>query len=85
MRIGILGGGLVGLVVGSRCTAYECEILELEAKVGGHCQSLVVDGYTFDLGGPHILFSSNKEILDFLHRQLGEQRPPAAPQQQDLL
>ncbi|HEV2099490.1 MAG TPA: FAD-dependent oxidoreductase [Stellaceae bacterium] len=77
MRIGILGGGLVGLVVASRCaaharTAFECEILELEAKVGGHCQSLVVDGYTFDLGGPHILFSSNKEILEFLHRQLGD-------------
>jgi len=72
MRIGILGGGLVGLVVGSRCTAHECEILELEAKVGGHCQSLVTDGYTFDLGGPHILFSSNKEILGLLHRQLGD-------------
>ena len=72
MKIGVLGGGLVGLVVASRATSHECEVLELEAKVGGHCQSLVADGYTFDLGGPHILFSSNKEILALLHRQLGD-------------
>ena len=58
----------MGLVVGSRCTAHQCEILELEGKVGGHVHRLVVDGYTFDLGGPHILFSNNKEILALLDR-----------------
>ncbi|HUZ75012.1 MAG TPA: FAD-dependent oxidoreductase, partial [Stellaceae bacterium] len=72
MRVGILGGGLVGLVVGSRLTAHDCEILELDDAVGGHCRSLVTDGYTFDLGGPHILFSRDKEILALLNRQLGD-------------
>jgi protoporphyrinogen oxidase len=72
MKIGILGGGLVGLVVASRCKAHDCEVLELGPKIGGHCRSLITDGYTFDLGGPHILFSSNKEILALLYRQLGE-------------
>lgn len=72
MRVGILGGGLVGLVVASHCRRHECEILELDEKVGGHCRSLVQDGYTFDLGGPHILFSRNKDILTLIYRQLGD-------------
>ncbi|HVN64718.1 MAG TPA: FAD-dependent oxidoreductase [Candidatus Binataceae bacterium] len=70
MRIGILGGGLVGLVIASRCSRHQCEILELDDKVGGHCRSLAQDGYTFDLGGPHILFSRNKPILELMYRQL---------------
>ena len=70
MRIGVLGGGLAGLVVASR-SRHDCEVLELEASSGGHCRSLVEDGYTFDEGGPHILFSRNKEILDLLKAQLG--------------
>jgi protoporphyrinogen oxidase len=72
MRIGVLGGGLVGLVVASQCRRHQCEILESDAVVGGHCRSLVAEGYTFDLGGPHILFSRNKEILDLVYRRLGD-------------
>jgi len=72
MKVGILGGGLVGLVVASRSRAHDCEVLELDWQIGGHCRSLVTDGYTFDLGGPHILFSHNKEILALLRRQLGD-------------
>ncbi|CAK0743319.1 UDP-galactopyranose mutase [uncultured Gammaproteobacteria bacterium] len=70
MRVGILGGGLVGLVVASH-SKHDCEVLELGDRPGGHCQSLVQDGYTFDIGGPHILFSRNEEILAFLLEQLG--------------
>jgi protoporphyrinogen oxidase len=72
MRIGVLGGGLVGLVVASRCRKHQCEVLELDGAPGGHCRSLVEDGYTFDLGGPHIMFSHNKEILRLMYEQLGE-------------
>ncbi len=71
MKVGILGGGLTGLVVAKSCTAHDCDILELDDQVGGHCRSLLADGYTFDLGGPHILFSRNEEILALLKRQLG--------------
>lgn len=71
MKVGVLGGGLVGLVVGSRCR-HDCEILEADPVPGGHCRSLVEAGYTFDLGGPHILFSQNREILSLLYRQLGD-------------
>ena len=71
MRIGILGGGLVGLVVAAECRRHDCEVLEMSDAVGGHCQSLVEDGYTFDVGGPHILFSKNKEILSLMLARLG--------------
>ena len=54
---------MVGLVVASQCRRHQCEVLESDAMVGGHCRSLVAEGFTFDLGGPHILFSRNKEIL----------------------
>ncbi len=72
MRIGILGGGLVGLVVAAKCKRHSCEVLELDRAVGGNCRSLVRDGYTFDLGGPHIMFSRNKEILAEMYAKLGD-------------
>lgn len=69
-EIGILGGGLVGLVIASRCR-LDCEVLETGSQPGGHCRSLVQDGYTFDLGGPHILFSRDQALLDLMLEQLG--------------
>lgn len=66
--IGILGGGLAGLSLGYFLKKLNIDfiILEKEAKVGGLCRSLNVDGYTFDYGGSHIIFSKNKEILAFM-------------------
>jgi protoporphyrinogen oxidase len=72
MKIGILGGGLVGLVVASQCRKHECEVLELDDECGGHCRTLREEGYTFDLGGPHILFSRNQEILSYMYDKLGD-------------
>lgn len=71
MRIGVLGGGLSGLVVAAY-SRHDCEVLEADTRPGGHCQSLVQDGYTFDVGGPHLLFSRNQEILDLMLRELGD-------------
>src|SRR5262245_2248070 len=71
MRVGILGGGLCGLVVGAY-SRHDCEILEAASRLGGHCQSLVKNGYTFDVGGPHILFSRNEAILDLILGELGD-------------
>jgi protoporphyrinogen oxidase len=67
---GVLGGGIAGLAVAAHAAA-ECEVLEADDEVGGHCRSLVRDGYTFDLGGPHILFSRNPEILETLFALIG--------------
>ncbi len=72
MQVGVLGGGLVGLVVAGQCREHDCEVLEADTVTGGHCRTLMRDGYTFDMGGPHILFSKNKEILGRMHAKLGD-------------
>jgi protoporphyrinogen oxidase len=69
MVVGILGGGLVGLVIGSTLDRPN-EILEAGERPGGHCRTLTEEGYTFDLGGPHIIFSKNKEILSYIIEKL---------------
>ena len=59
----ILGGGLAGASIAG---LYEGRsvILEREATAGGLCRSYQLNGVTYDVG-PHIMFSKNKEILDF--------------------
>ncbi|UCD93309.1 MAG: NAD(P)-binding protein, partial [Methanobacteriota archaeon] len=56
--IGILGGGLTGLTLGSLIP--ESQILEKEEVVGGLCRSKTKDGFTYDIGGSHVLFSRNE-------------------------
>jgi len=63
--VGILGGGLAGLTVAAHLEA-ESEVLESGSRPGGHCQSVVEDGFTYDAGGPHIMFSRNQQTLDFM-------------------
>jgi protoporphyrinogen oxidase len=69
MRIGVIGAGPSGLCLGM-FLEHETEVLEAQSKPGGTAGSLCVDGYTFD-HGPHIMFSKNEEILDFMVKSLG--------------
>jgi protoporphyrinogen oxidase len=48
---------------------HETEVLEARPAPGGTASSIHVAGYTFDKG-PHIMFSRNEEILDFMIRSL---------------
>ena len=64
-NLGILGGGISSLAF-----AYfykkNVSIIEKESTLGGLCRSFVdSDGVSWDIG-PHITFSKNKEILDFI-------------------
>jgi protoporphyrinogen oxidase len=70
MRIGVLGAGPSGLCMGM-FLEHETEVLERGAEPGGTAASMHVDGYTFDRG-PHIMFSKDAEILDFMIASLGE-------------
>ncbi|MFQ5827702.1 MAG: protoporphyrinogen/coproporphyrinogen oxidase [Candidatus Methylomirabilia bacterium] len=70
MNVGILGGGLAGLTVAAHLK-HECEVLEQEARCGGHCRSVQEKGFTFDAGGPHIIFSRNQEMVDYMVSLLG--------------
>lgn len=67
---GILGGGLTGLTLASLMP--DSEVLEREATVGGLCRSKVVDGFTYDIGGSHVLFSRNEGTMQFIKDILGE-------------
>ncbi len=68
MTIGILGGGLTGCTLGKLFAdrGWGFEILEAEHEIGGLLRSTTIEGYTFDSGGPHIIFSKNKDALAFL-------------------
>src|ERR1019366_2245525 len=64
-KVGVLGGGLAGLTVSAHLDAAS-EVLEGGSRPGGHCQSVVEEGFTYDAGGPHIMFSRNKQTLDYM-------------------
>jgi protoporphyrinogen oxidase len=70
-KTGILGGGLAGLTVAAHLESGS-EVLEGDSRPGGHCQSVVEQGFTYDAGGPHIMFSRNQQTLDFMVSLLGD-------------
>ena len=76
MKIGILGGGVTGLALGYflQKKGIGFEVLEKDSVAGGLCRSFSEQGFTFDTHGPHIIFSKDKEILDFVLDLLGENK-----------
>ncbi|MBD3185178.1 NAD(P)-binding protein [Candidatus Bathyarchaeota archaeon] len=74
MKVAILGGGLTGLMLGHRLQEVDVkfDILERSPSCGGLLGSLEEDGFTFDKCGIHIIFSTDKSILSFMQRLLGE-------------
>ncbi len=73
MHLAILGGGLSALSLAcfvqhsgqfSRIT-----ILEKEDRPGGLCRSFEASGVTYDVG-PHIIFSKDREVLDWMNALL---------------
>lgn len=76
MTVGILGGGISGLSL-AYFLQYEhgidkYEILEKNSDCGGLCTTFDKNGFKYDIGG-HIMFSSNKEILDFEVGLMGDE------------
>jgi protoporphyrinogen oxidase len=70
VKVGILGGGLSGLTVASFLEA-DLEVLEKSSECGGLCRSLVEDGFTFDYGGAHIIYSKNQKMVELMRGVLG--------------
>ncbi|EQB66073.1 MAG: hypothetical protein AMDU3_IPLC00001G0239 [Thermoplasmatales archaeon I-plasma] len=76
-NVAILGGGWAGLLVAKRLIENGIEnisILEAtkEGDQGGLLRSEVINGFTFDCGGPHLLFSRDREILSRINELLGD-------------
>ena len=80
MKTAILGGGLSGLTLARLLNARNEDITVLEAgdRAGGLCQSVEKEGFTFDTGGSHIIFSRDQEVLSFMHDVLGCNRNECA-------
>ncbi len=70
MTIGIIGGGISGLAA-AYFLEHDYEILERDPQCGGLCTTYEKNGFLYDIGG-HIMFSTNKEILDFEVSLLGD-------------
>jgi protoporphyrinogen oxidase len=72
VKIAILGGGLTGITLARlyQEKGYEVVVLEKEPEYGGLCRSRTERGFTFDVGGSHIIFSRDSEVLSFMHRML---------------
>jgi len=70
----ILGGGLAGVTVASLLhrQGIDTAVLEREPEIGGLCRSFESDGFTFDRGGSHIIFSRDTEVLRFMQDALGK-------------
>lgn len=68
MTIAILGGGLSGLALARLLHDKGEDVIVLEAgpACGGLCRSKTEQGFTFDIGGSHIIFSRDAEVLLFM-------------------
>jgi protoporphyrinogen oxidase len=76
MRIAIIGGGLTGLTL---CYQLKHQgirsiVLEKENECGGLLKTMQDNGFTFDCGGSHIIFSRDKEVLDYILALLGRNK-----------
>jgi len=78
VTIAILGGGLSGLALARLLheKGNDVVVLEAEPAYGGLCRSKNEQGFTFDIGGSHIIFSRDAEVLAFMRRMIAgnEQR-----------
>jgi protoporphyrinogen oxidase len=78
VKTAILGGGLSGLTLARLLQEQgeEVVVLEAEQEYGGLCRSKTDQGFTFDNGGSHIIFSRDDEVLAFMRRMIAgnEQR-----------
>jgi protoporphyrinogen oxidase len=70
----ILGGGLTGITLAHMLHAAgeTVTVLEKEDTYGGLCRSRSEMGFTFDVGGSHIIFSRDEEVLTFMKEVLGD-------------
>jgi len=72
MKIGILGGGVAGVSMARLLPQnHDITILEGEKVAGGLARSYHFEGFDYDVG-PHIIFSRDKSVLEYMLSTLPE-------------
>jgi len=74
VKSAIVGGGLTGITLGRLMyeRGEDIIVLEREPQIGGLCRSRTESGFTFDIGGSHIIFSRDAGVLSFMNGVLSE-------------
>ena len=72
----IIGGGLTGVTLARLLNGQgeEVIILERDETYGGLCRSHTENGFTFDDGGSHIIFSRDTEVQSFMRDVLQDNK-----------
>jgi len=76
MKIGIIGAGITGLGLAyfMKDTKHEFTVIEKRDKPGGELMNTdFVEGFTFNTGGEHLLWSKYKDILDIFVKVMGKE------------
>lgn len=73
MDVVVVGGGLAGLVFSLEAlkNGHRVVLLEMEDTPGGLLKTETEDGYVFDTGGSHIIFSRDRHKLSYLLEIVG--------------
>jgi len=72
VRVCIGGGGLAGLSLAYFLRGLSNVVLvEANSRVGGLLRSEAVNNFIFDTGGAHIIFSRDRDVLNFIVETIG--------------
>ncbi|MBI5852826.1 MAG: NAD(P)-binding protein [Planctomycetes bacterium] len=73
LKIAILGAGISGVSLARMLgeDGHSVVVFERTERAGGLCKSRVVDGFTFDDAGGHIMFSKRADVMEWMKARCG--------------
>ncbi len=73
-KVIVIGAGVTGLSAAYKLSNkdYDVTVLEASPYIGGLAGTIKKDNYLIDMG-PHLFYTEDKDILDFMIRTVGEE------------